>query len=221
MDIAGTLRKMFLSLIPKNLKAFAKKKASPKEAIQVYLLAWSVTFVFSLIVLAFNSLREGLSAAVSGQLGFLLEGPLALAAFLALSVFGLAWGIAAVYLSQHAGCYVARSFFGGKGELGGQFYLNMLFSGAIMAINSIISLFSAIVPVAGPVFGLLSLLLGIYGLYLLYLAMKSVHKLGASGAIVSALSILLVQAVVFMVIAFFVGMLMIIMGVEPALPLPG
>jgi hypothetical protein len=219
VDIAETYKKMFLSLIPGNLVKFAKEKSSSyMDAVKIYLLAWAATFVFSIITLLYVSIQEGFSAAVSGQIGFTIEGPFAIAAFLAVHAIGLAWGLAAVYVAQFAGNYAATGFFNGQGNFESQFRLNMLFSGAIMAISALVSLLAAFLPMLVLPLGAISFLLGIYGLYLLYLAMKSVHKLEATGAVLSALVILFVQMIVYFVLAFFMGVLMVLLGVGGAPP---
>ncbi|MBN2122547.1 hypothetical protein JW721_05860 [Candidatus Micrarchaeota archaeon] len=217
--IEETCRKMFLSLLPENIDKFSKeKKSSPKDGLKVYALAWAATFTLSLIVLAIGIFRDGMDTAVSNYLGFAVSGAFSFAAFLLISIFGLIWGIAATYAAQYAGNWVAKNAFNGKADFPSQFWLIMLFSGALMVADSILGLLSYLAPILEIPIGLFSLLLGIYGVYLMYYGMKSIHKLEASGAIVSVLSIMLVQALIFMAIAFFVGMLMVLLGVTALAP---
>jgi hypothetical protein len=217
--IEETFRKMFLSLIPDNIDKFSKEKRdSPMDGVKVYALAWATTFVLSLIVLSIRIFTEGMDAAVSAYLGFAVSGAVAFAAFLAISVFGLAWGVAATYVAQYAGSWVAKNAFSGKGNFPGQFWLLMLFGGALMIADSILGAISYLAPILEIPIGLFSLLLGLYGIYLMYYGMKAAHKLETSGAIVSVLSIMLVQALVFMAVAFFAGMLMILLGATALVP---
>lgn len=217
--IEETIRKMPLSLLPENINKFSKeKKDSPMDGLKVYALAWAITFVLSLMVLALKIFGEGMDKAISGYLGFGVSGSFAFVAFLVVSLFGLAWGIAATYASQYAGNYVARNLFNGKADFPSQFWLLMLFAGALMVADAILGLLSYLAPILEIPIGFFSLLLGVYGIYLLYYGMKSAHKMETAGAIVSTLSILLVQALVFMAVAFFAGMLLIILGVGTAVP---
>lgn len=219
LNIAETYKKMFLALAPANLKKFSKeKKDSASDGAKVYALAWAAAFAISLLILAYNVVGTGMDAALSAQLGFEVGGSAALAAFLIISLTGLAWGIASVFVSQHAGKYVAASFFGGKGTFESQFYLNMLFSGAVMVCTSALTLVAVLLPPLDLLAGLASVLLVLYWLYLLYSAMGSVHKIGAPGAVVSAMAILLVQVVSFFVISVIIASVMLALGLGPTLP---
>ena len=209
--IYDTYIKMFKALVPKNITEFAKKgKGTVKDGIVVYALAWFITLILGIIGF-FLTLGTNMADAktLGALLGVDLAGVFGIVLLVVVSIFGLFWGIALNYISQFAGAFSATRFFKGKGKFENQFYLVMLFSGAILIIGSVFGLIEAVVPALGIITGAIMLVISIWSLYLLYYTLREIHKIDLVGALISTIVVVGVSVI----LAFFIALVLTLIGV--------
>lgn len=200
--------KMFQALLPGKVEEFAKKeKGTVKDAIMVILFAWIVSFFLDLIGagLAIGRGAEAL-APLMNLFGGTVVGGLMIVAVAVGSILALIWALFFNYIMQWVGSFVAKAGFKGTGNFPQQFYVAMLFTGAITIINSVLNMVFGLLPFLGIVNGIVGLVLGLYALYLMYLTVKSVQKVEMLGAIISVVAMFVVG----MVLALILGMLMVL-----------
>jgi len=200
---------MFKALSPKNITEFAKAgKGTVKDGIKVYVLAWFVTLILGIIgfFLAVGTAGADMQA-LSGMIGLEIVGFLGVVVLILASIIGLIWGIVMNYITQYAGAFTATSVFKGKGKFEQQFYLAMLFTGAIMIIGSVFGIVDALVPAVGIVSGFIMLALGIWTIYLLYHTIREVHNIELVGALISTIVVFVVGIAFLVVLGIVLAML--------------
>jgi|GEM_PF-2034422 len=206
--VSDTYTKMFKALHPKNITEFAKKgDGTVKDGIKVYVLAWFVTLILGIIgfFLAVGTAGADMQA-LSSMIGIELVGFLGVVVLILTSIIALIWGIVISYITQYAGAFSAINFFKGTGKFGQQFYIAMLFTGAIMIIGSVFGIVDALVPAFGVVSGVIMLVLGLWTIYLLYHTIKEVHKIELVGALVSTIIVFIVSFAVAFIILFVLAL---------------
>ena len=204
--VTNTYTKMFQALSPKNITDFAKKgEGTVKDGIQVYVLAWFVTLVLGIIgfFVAVGTTPE--VEQLAQMFGMSTVGILGVVLLVVTSVIGLIVGLVVQYITQYAGAFSAKSLFKGKGKFEKQFYLVMLFTGALMIIASVLGLIEVIVPSIVMIVGIIELLLALWSLYLLYHTLRVVHDISLAGGIVCVIIILLVTFVIAFALALVLG----------------
>jgi hypothetical protein len=210
--------KMFQALLPGKVEEFAKKeKGTVKDAIMVIVFAWIVSFFLDLIGagLAIGKGAEAL-APLMNLFGGTVIGGLMIVAVAVGSILGLIWALFFNYIMQWVGSFVAKAGFKGTGNFPQQFYVAMLFTGAITIINSVLNMVFGLLPMLGILNGIIGLVLGIYALYLMYLTIKAVQKVEMLGAIVSVIAMFVVGVVIATIIVFAVAIILVSLGVGAA-----
>ncbi len=183
----------------------------------VILFAWIVSFLLDLIGagLAIGRGAEAL-APLMNLFGGTVIGGLMIVAVAVGSILGLIWALFFNYLMQWVGSFVAKAGFKGTGNFPQQFYVAMLFTGAITIINAVLSMFFGLVPMLGILNGMIGLVLGVYALYLMYLTVKTVQKVEMLGAIVSVLAMLVVGIALAMIVGMLMMLVLVALGVGTA-----
>ncbi len=219
--VTDTYTKMFQALLPKNIKDFAKKGGGTvQDGIKVFVLAWIITLVLGIIgfFVAVGTAGAEMQA-LSSMIGLELVGFLGVVVLIIGSVIALIWGVVGQYIMQYVGAWCAISFFNGKGKFAHQFYVVMLFTGAIMIISSVFGLLDAIVPAIVIVTSIISLVLWLWSLYLLYLTIKNVHGLELGGSVISTFVVLIVGVVLTLIVG--IALAAVLVGVVGAGALGG
>ncbi len=207
--VSDTYTKMFKALSPKNITEYAKAgEGTVKDGIKIYVLAWFVTLILGIIgfFLAVGTAGAEMQA-LSGMIGLDLVGFLGVVVLIFASILGLIWGVVINYITQYAGAFTATSVFKGKGKFEQQFYIAMLFTGAIMIIGSVLGIISAIIPAFGIISGAIMLILGLWTIYLLYHTIKEVHKIELVGALVSMIVVFIVGLAFVVIVGLVLAML--------------
>lgn len=210
--------KMFQALLPGKVEEFAKKeKGTVKGAIMVIVLAWIVSFLLDLIG---AGLAIGKGAAAIAPLmnlfGGSVIGGLMIVAVAVGSIFGLIWALILNYVIQWFGSFVAKAGFKGTGNFEQQFYVAMLFTGAITIINAVLNMVFGLLPMIGILSGIISILLFLWSLYLLFIVVKTVQKVETLGGAVTVLAMFVAEVIITMVVAIIIGIILISLGVGAA-----
>lgn len=214
--------KMFQALTPGNIEEMAKtEKGSLMEGIKAIFLAWIVGVLIAGISIF---LRVG---AVGAQVdtetaiygGSVVWG-LMIFALIGAEIIGLALSIVMSYVMHYIGSAVAKRFFNGTGNFGQQFYIAMLFGGAITILSDALGFLLSLFPIIATISGLVGMLFGLYSLYLLYLTIKSVQKLEMAGTVVTIILMTLIVVALAMAAAILGAILAVSLGLaatDPAL----
>lgn len=182
-------RKMFLSLMPKNLKAqLAKDKGTVGDGVKYLLLASILATVFGIIGTVLQMLLQ-----VSGGGSAVMFGAEFLVGVAMLLVLTPTTIIIWSFIATGAMYLLARTL-GGAGTFESQYYHFAIAWGGLLMVLNIVS----IVPCLGQI---VVFLLAIFWLYLCYLVYMSVHKLSSGKAIVLVV-LPIVVLLVLMAIAF-------------------
>ncbi len=210
--------KMFQALLPGKVEEFAKKeKGTVKDAIMVILFAWVVSFLLALIG---AGLAIGTSAAALAPLmklfGGNIIGGLMIVAVVVGSILTLIWALISNYVIQWVGSFVAKAGFKGTGNFPQQFYVVMLFTGAITIITAVLNLVFGLLPFLGMLNGIIAILLFLWSLYLMYVAVRAVQKVEMLGGIVTVVVMFVTAIVITMILAIIAGIILIALGVGAA-----
>ena len=198
--------KMFQALLPGKVEEFAKKeKGTVKDAIMVILFAWIVSFFLALISagLTLGTNTSALAPLIS-VFGGTAIGGIMIVLVAVLSIVGLIWALPYNYIVQWVGSFVAKAGFKGTGNFPQQFYVAMLFTGAITIIGAVLNLIFGLLPIPGIVLTVITTLLFLWSIYLLFLVVKTVQKVEMLGAIVSVLVMLVTGFVIMLLVGFLV-----------------
>ncbi|MEM4272566.1 MAG: hypothetical protein QXH30_03160 [Candidatus Bilamarchaeaceae archaeon] len=210
--------KMFQALLPGKVEEFAKKeKGTVKDAIMVLVFAWVVTFFLDLIGvgLAMGRGAEQL-APLTNLFGGTVIGGLTIVTVVVNSIIGLIWAIILNYLVQWLGSFVAKSAFKGTGNFPQQFYVAMLFTGAIAIIGSVLNILFGLLPMLGILNVVIGTLLLLWSIYLLFVTVKAVQKLEVLGAAVTTLAMVIGAFVLTLVVIAIVSVVLVALGVGAA-----
>lgn len=208
--------KMFEALLPKKISEFAKKKEGTlQEGISVYVLAWTASVALSALglLLSITGANSGMEE-LGGISGLPSSGPAGIPLLIIVSAVGLIVGILVQYVTQYCGNFAAVRFFSGKGRFEKQFYISMLFTGAVMIIGTLLELISAFIPVQAV--GAASFLLTVYSFYLVYFTIREVHGIGFAGGIACTVLVLFSGIVFLLLIALVAGAAAALLGFGPA-----
>ena len=206
--VSDTYTKMFKALHPKNITEYAKAgEGTVADGIKVYVLAWFITLILGIIGFFVVGGTVAGAAELTSLTGIALVGALGVVAVVLVSIVTLIVGIVMNYITQYAGALCATSVFKGKGKFEHQFYVAMLFTGAIIIIGSVIGLVDAFIPGFMMIGGIIMLLFGIWSIYLLYHTLREVHKIDLVGGIISMLVIFIVSFAITFVIVLILGMI--------------
>ena len=206
--VSDTYTKMFKALHPKNITEYAKaSEGTVQDGIKVYVLAWFITLILGII--GFFVVGDEIAGAteISNLTGMAFVGALGVVTVILVSVVTLIIGIIMNYVTQYAGALCATSVFKGTGKFEKQFYIAMLFTGAIIIISSVIGFVDAFIPGFMLVGGIIMLLIGIWSIYLLYLTIREVHKIDLVGGLISMLVVFIVSFAIAFVIMLILGLI--------------
>jgi hypothetical protein len=137
-------------------------------------------------------------------------------ALVAAELIGLAVSIVMGYIMHFAGSAVAKKFFKGTGNFEQQFYIAMLFGGAITILSALVNFMLQLIPFLGTLAGLTGMLFGLYSLYLLYLTVKSVQKIEMLGAVATIIVMVVAVVAIAIVVAVIGAILAVALGLTAA-----
>jgi hypothetical protein len=198
--------KMFQAVMPGNLEEMAKnEKGSLMGGIKAIFLAWIIGLILAVLGIFLTVGAVGTQVDPETALyGGSVVGGLMIFAVVAAEIIGLVVSIVMGYLMHFAGSGFAKKFFKGTGNFEQQFYIAMLFGGAITILSALVNFTLKLIPFLGTLAGLTGMLFGLYSLYLLYLTVKSVQKMEMVGAVATVI-VMIVAVVAIAIVAAFIG----------------
>jgi hypothetical protein len=207
--------KMFQAVMPGNIEEMAKsEKGTLMGGIKAIFLAWVIGLIFAVLGVFLTVGTVGTQLDTETALyGGSVVGGLMIFAAVAAELIGLVLAIVMGYVMHFVGSFAAKKFFKGTGNFPQQFYIAMLFGGAITIMSALLNFMLQLIPFLGTLAGIIQMLFGLYSLYLLYLTVKSVQKVETLGAaatiivmIVAMVAIVIVAAVVGAILAVSLGL---------------
>lgn len=212
--------KMFQAVMPGNIEEMAKtEKGTLKQGIMAIFLAWIIGLIFAVVGVFLTLGAVGAQVDTETALyGGPVVGGLMIFALVAAELIGLMLSIVMGYVMHYAGSFAAKKFFKGTGNFTQQFYIAMLFGGAITILNSLVNFTLQLIPFLGTLGGLIGMLFGLYSLYLLYLTVKNVQKVEMLGAVATIIIMVVVMAAIIIAAAFIGAILMVSLGLAGAEP---
>ncbi len=210
--------KMFQAVMPGNIEEMAKKeKGTVKKGITAIFLSWIVGLILAIIGIFLAVGNAGTEVQPAAAIfGGTVVGGIMILALLITQVLGLVISIVTGYIIHFAGSWVAKSFFKGTGNFPQQFYIAMLFGGAITIITSLLVFALGLVPFLGTIGGIVSMLFFLYSLYLTYITIKAVQKVETAGAVITMVAMLLLALAVAMAAVVIGGILAGALGITGA-----